>query len=134
MWFGDSQLNTIHSADTWGGRQPGLGPLVRDVAIAVASLVVTAVSFFKFEIPVMKRGAKWRPSTVIAIGFGATAACAGLVVLVTTPTDNENAVVIAKTEATRTTLFDKALKQDAEVVSASGHAIPSPGALRSSPC
>ena len=89
--------------------------MVRDVAIAVASLAVTAVSFFKFEIPVMKRGTKWRPSTVITIGFGAVAACAGLVVLVTTPTDNENAVVIAKTEAKRTTLFDKALKQDAEV-------------------
>ena len=82
----------------------------------------------------MKRGAKWRPSTVIAIGFGAMAACAGLVVLVTTPTDNENAVVIANTQAKRTTLFDKALKQDAEVVSDSGHAVPSPGALRSSPC
>lgn len=134
MWFGDSQLNTIHSEHTWGGRQPGLGPLGRDIAIAVASLVITAVSFFKFEIPVMKRGAKWRPSTVIAIGFGAMAACAGLAVLVTTPSDNENAVVIAKTEAHRTTSFNKALEQDAEAVSASGHAIPSPGALRSSPC
>merc|ERR1719424_1987550 len=51
VWFGDSQLNTIHSEHTWGGRQPGLGPLGRDIAIAVASLVITAVSFFKFEIP-----------------------------------------------------------------------------------
>ena len=116
VWFGDYQLNTIHSTDTWGGREPGLGPLVRDLAIAAASLIITAVSFFKFEIPVMKRGAQWRPPTVIAIGFAAMAACAGLAVLTTSPNDDDTVVAMPKTQAQRNTAFSEATKRNTEVV------------------
>lgn len=116
VWFGDYQLNTIHSTDTWGGRQPGLGPLVRDLAVAAASLIITAVSFFKFEIPVMRRGAAWRPSTVIAIGFTAMAACAGLALLTTSPSGDATVVAVSKSETQRSTAFNKATKRNAEVV------------------
>ena len=52
VWFGDSALNTAHSETTLHGRQEGYGPLARDVAIAIASVVISTASFFMFEVPV----------------------------------------------------------------------------------
>ena len=118
VWFGDMQLNTIHSEETWGGREPGFGPLLRDIAIAAASLVITAVSFYKFEIPVMKRGANWQAATVIAIGFSTMAACAGLAMLVTSTGDVST---IPLTADARDSAFDLALEQSVELVRFSLH-------------
>ena len=113
VWFGDSQLNTVHSEDTWGGRQPGIGPLVRDLTIAIASCVITWVSFFWLEMPVMKAGANVPPSKVIGIGFASATAIAGAVLIVTHQQtgSSDSQWTDGSTAEDRTLAFETALKR-----------------------
>lgn len=83
VWFGDSALNTAHSETTLHGRQEGYGPLARDVAIAIASVVISTASYFMFEVPVMKLGSKHPPCRVIATGLASTVAVGVLVLAAT---------------------------------------------------
>lgn len=110
VWFGDCQLNTIHSDHTWFGRQPGFQPFARDILIAIVSCVVTWISFFRFEVPMMKLGAKVSPSKVIGAGFAASALIGGFVIFVTSSkTGSVDSIIALDSSSSRDSAFNMAL-------------------------
>jgi len=83
VWFGDSQINTVHSSATLQGRMEGATAWSRDFLIAAASIAISGASFWFFERPVMMRVAHLKPGAVIGISLASMAAMAILVVAVT---------------------------------------------------
>jgi peptidoglycan/LPS O-acetylase OafA/YrhL len=92
-WFGDSEMNTIHSTSTPQGREEGAAAWGRDLSIAAASIAISSASFCLFERPVMVRARHLKPVKVIAISFASMAAVASLVMYVTKDAKDPGAVV-----------------------------------------
>ena len=83
VWLGDRDINTTHSMTTLQGRQAGMVPWARDVAIGFASIMISTASFWLFEKPLVQRSAKARASHVITSGM-VSMACVAMLVLVAT--------------------------------------------------
>jgi hypothetical protein len=83
VWFGDAELNTMHSEATVCGREPGLHAWARDFGILAVSVAIATASFYLYEVPLMKLGAKYYPSRVIATGLLSTVMVAVFVLMVT---------------------------------------------------
>lgn len=117
VWFGDSDINTMHSAS---GRQPGMGPLFRDLGLVTLSILLALLSFHFMELPLMKIGGKLPPWKVFVAGLISTGCVAILVVLATDDQVNPQGAIesaaLPEVEYAQGVPWSSAIKDDSEVL------------------